>query len=191
MKIFAATLATETNTFAVVPTGRVDFEVNGIHCNNGSLLAPDGVGVMHVELQKLANADGHEVVESLCAFAQPAGRTRRAVYEEFRECILSDLRAALPVDVVQLYLHGAMVAEGYDDCEGDLIECVREIVGAGVHVGVELDLHCHFTERMQQCADAIICYKEYPHTDVLERARELYRIAMDHCAGKIGPVTAA
>src|SRR3546814_1290609 len=86
-------------------------------------------------------------------------------------------------------LHGAMVADGHDDCEGDLIERVRGIVGAGVHIGVELDLHCHFSEQMRRHADAIIAYKEYPHTDILERAIELYRIAIDHVAGRISPVT--
>ncbi len=190
MKIFAATLITETNTFAVVPTGRTDFETYGIHFSDGSLKDPKGIGAAHAQLRHLASADGHQVVESLCAFAQPAGRTLRAVYEEFRDRILADLRAAMPVDAVQLYLHGAMVAEGYDDCEGDLIEGVRQITGPGVHIGVELDLHCHFTEQMQAHADAIICYKEYPHTDILERARELYKIAIDHVAKKITPVTA-
>lgn len=191
MKIFAATLITETNTFAIVPTGRVDFEIYGIHFGDGSLKDPKGIGAAHVELKRLASADGHQVVESLCAFAQPAGRTLRAVYEEFRERILSDLKIAMPLDAVQLYLHGAMVAEGYDDCEGDLIEHVRQIVGPSVHIGAELDLHCHFTEKMRLNADAIICYKEYPHTDILERARELYRIAVDHVSKKISPVMAS
>src|SRR3546814_13600206 len=78
-----------------------------------------------------------------------------------------------------------MVADGHDDCEGDLIERVRGIVGAGVHTGVELDLHCHFSEQMRRHADAIIAYKEYPHTDILHRAIELSRTATDHVAGRI------
>ena len=36
---------------------------------------------------------------------------------------------ALPLDGVLLGLHGAMVADGYDDVEGDIIERVRAIVG--------------------------------------------------------------
>ncbi len=191
MRIFAAMLATETNTFAVVPTSLVDFEVYGVYRGDGSRKAPEGCGAQAAQLHKLAVADGHEVIESLAAFAQPAGPTLRKVYEDFREQILEDLRAALPVDAVQLYLHGAMVAEGYDDCEGDLIRQVREIAGARTHIGVELDLHCHFTEQMRANADAIICFKEYPHTDILDRGRELYRIAVDHVGGKIRPVTAA
>ena len=189
MKIFAATLMTETNTFAPVPTGRGDFEIYGIHRSDGSRRDPGGFGALLAELHRLAAADGHQVAESLCAFAQPSGRTLRAVYEDFREQILEDLRAALPVGMVQLYLHGAMVAQDYDDCEGDLLRHVRQIVGPQVPIGVELDLHCHFTEQMRQCADVIICYKEYPHTDLLERAGELYRICLDQATGKIRPVT--
>ena len=35
----------------------------------------------------------------------------------------------MPLDGVLLGLHGAMVAYGYDDVEGDIIERVRAIVG--------------------------------------------------------------
>lgn len=190
MKIFTATLATETNTAAVVPTGRIDFEAYGVYRGDASSKAPDGIGVFHAELQKLAAADGHVVVESLAAFAQPSGPTLRALYEEYRDCILTDLKAALPVDAVQLTLHGAMVAQGYDDCEGDLLERVRAIVGPSVPIGAELDLHCHTTARMQQHADIIIAYKEYPHTDSIDRLRELYALLVQQAAGKIKPVTA-
>ena len=38
-----------------------------------------------------------------------------------RETLWADLRAALPVDIVLLGLHGAMVADGCDDCEGELL----------------------------------------------------------------------
>jgi microcystin degradation protein MlrC len=56
-----------------------------------------------------------------------------------RDEILAELRAAMPVDGVLLGLHGAMIAYGYDDAEGDLLERVRSIVGAKVPIGVELD----------------------------------------------------
>lgn len=37
--------------------------------------------------------------------------------------------AALPVDGVVLNLHGAMFAQGYEDCEGDLLEHIRSLAG--------------------------------------------------------------
>jgi len=131
------------------------------------------------------------LVESIVAIAQPAGPTVRAVYESLRDEILDDLRQALPVDVVLFYLHGAMVADGYDDCEGDLLERCRAIVGEDVVIGAELDLHAHLTKQMLANADAIITYKEYPHTDIVGRARDLYRICVDAAAKRTRPVSAA
>jgi microcystin degradation protein MlrC len=87
-------------------------------------------------------------------------------------------------------MHGAMVADGYDDCEGDTLARVREIVGPGVPVGIELDLHCHLTETMRTAADVIVTYKEYPHTDVADRARELYALCLATRGGAVRPVMA-
>ena len=92
-------------------------------------------------------------------------------------------------DAIWLDLHGAMVADGYDDCEGDLLARVRAIVGPEVPVGAELDPHCHLTETMTKSADALICFKESPHTDYLERGEELVDIIADCARKKIKPVT--
>lgn len=190
MRFFIAHLATETNTFAPAPTGLGGFEEYGIFHGDASRAAPDGTGAFMRFLRDLIEADGHEVVESVCTLAQPAGRTVRRVYEALRDEILDDLRAAMPVQAVQLLLHGAMAADGYDDCEGDLAERIREIVGPDVAIGLELDLHCHFTERMCRAADVNIAFKEYPHVDAEPRGRELYRILLDTAAGRVRPVTA-
>jgi microcystin degradation protein MlrC len=190
MKFFIAQLVTETNTFAASPTGRGGFEEYGIFHGDASSRDPQGAGSLMRFYRDLIEADGHQVVESVCAFAQPAGRTVRAVYEGFRDEILADLRAALPVDAIQLMLHGAMVAEGYDDCEGDLLARIREVVGPHVPIGVELDLHCHFTEQMRASADIAISFKEYPHVDGEARGRELYHLLVEAAAGRIRPVTA-
>ncbi|MDN3922133.1 M81 family metallopeptidase [Roseateles violae] len=190
MKFFIAHLATETNTFAAAPTGRGGFEEYGIFHGDASRRAPEGTGSFLRFLRDMIEADGHEVAESLCTLAQPAGRTVRQVYEALRDEILADLRAAMPVDAVQLLLHGAMAAEGYDDCEGDLAAHIRCIVGPEVVIGLELDLHCHFTERMRRSADAILAFKEYPHVDGEARGRELYRLLVDTAAARIRPVTA-
>lgn len=190
MKFFIAQLVTETNTFAAAPTGLGDFEEYGIFRGDASRLAPDGTGSFMRFLRDLIEADGNEVAESICAMAQPANRTVRHVYEVLRDEILDDLRAAMPVDAVQLLLHGAMAADGYDDCEGDLAARIRALVGPGVAIGIELDLHCHFTELMRTSADAIIAFKEYPHTDTDVRGAELYRILLGTVSGRLRPVTA-
>ena len=190
MKLFIAHLATETNTFAAAPTGLGGFEEIGIFHGDASAREPDGAGAFMHYLRTLAEGEGHTVTESLCTLAQPAGRTVRHVYEALRDEILADLRAAMPVDAVQLLLHGAMAAEGIDDCEGDLLAHVRAITGPGVAIGAELDLHCHFTERMRASSDILIAFKEYPHIDTDARGEELYRLLVDTAAGRLRPVTA-
>ncbi|HEY5340304.1 MAG TPA: M81 family metallopeptidase, partial [Candidatus Aquilonibacter sp.] len=107
-----------------------------------------------------------------------------------RDELLADLERALPVDAVMLYLHGAMVAQGYDDCEGDVLERCRRLAGKDAVIGAELDLHAHLTPRMLAAANVIISYKEYPHIDIVDRARDLYRICMDAASGRTRPVSA-
>jgi microcystin degradation protein MlrC len=193
MKFFSAFLATETKTFAAAPTGWGGFQEYGIFRGDASTRDPQGFGLYPLTLRQWLAVDGHELVESTTAFAMPLGRTVREVYERLRDDILADLRAAHqagPVDGVVLILHGAMVADGYDDCEGDLIARVREIVGPAVPIGVELDLHCHYTALMQRSADVIVAYKEYPHTDALPRLREILDIVLDAAQGRVRPTTA-
>lgn len=190
MKLFSAQLSTETNTFAPAPTGLAGFEAFGVHHGTASTLDAQGWGSLLRTVRDLAESEGHAFVESLSAFAQPSGRTVRSVYENLRDEILDDLREAMPVDGVILFLHGAMAARGYDDCEGDLLARVREIVGPEVPVGAELDLHCHITALMLQSADVLIAYKQYPHTDMQDRAREVYRLVTAQARGEIRPTTA-
>jgi microcystin degradation protein MlrC len=191
MKIFVAQLATETNTFAASPSGLASFEEYGIYRGDASVKAPDTTGALMRFLRTRIEADGHQMVESICAMAQPSGCVVRSVYEGLRDQLLADLRAALPVQAVQLTMHGAMVAEGYVDCEGDLLSRAREIVGQRVPIGAELDLHCHFTELMRLSADVIIAYKEYPHVDGAARAAEIYKLLIETANGRVKPVTAA
>jgi microcystin degradation protein MlrC len=190
MKVFIACLGTETNTFVPFPTGRRNFETFGVHRGDATRHTPNAFSApMHV-WRRRAEARGWTVVESLFAFAMPAGVTVRAVYEGYRDEILADLKRAMPVDIVLLSMHGAMVADGYDDCEGDLLKCVREVVGPKAAVGGELDLHCHITQAMLAHADALVTFKEYPHIDTGERAEELFTLCADKAEGKTRPVMA-
>lgn len=190
MKVFIACLGTETNTFSPLPTAEEGFREWMLY-HGDATKRPENLFSAPLHLwRQAAEAQQAEVAESLSAFAQPAGVTVRKVYEGFRAEILRDLKAAMPVDIVLLSMHGAMVADGYDDCEGDLLEHVRQIVGPQAAVGAELDLHCSITEKMLRHADALITFKEYPHTDSKERAQELYDILLAKHQGVARPVMA-
>jgi len=189
MRILISHLVTETNTFSPFPTGCASYKEMTVHRGTATRLDPDGVfGVLTI-WRRMAEAGGHEIIESLAAQAQPGGTVLRRTYEEFRDTILRDVRQSLPLDAVLLNLHGAMVADGYDDCEGDLLEDVRRIVGPDVAIGVELDLHCHLTSRMIDASDILVAYKHYPHTDIAQRAAEVFELTVAMAEGRIQPVT--
>ncbi|MDW9474390.1 microcystin LR degradation protein MlrC-like protein [Sinorhizobium meliloti] len=188
LRIFTAALATETNTFSPICIDRRAFEASlyappGKHPETPTLCtAPITVG-RRVTAQK-----GWELIEGTAAWADPAGLVNRQTYEDLRHEILGQLRSALPVDAVVLGLHGAMVADGCEDTEGDLLQRVREIVGADVLVCAELDPHSHLTARRAAAADFFVFFKEFPHTDFVERAEDLWRIAIDTLEGRVTPV---
>lgn len=189
MKLFTAGIETETNTFSPMPTGLSHFDV---------LRATD---IAH-DADRLASVVPFNIWQQQClslnanfifglyAVAEPSGPTTREAYETLRDELLDELEQQLPVDGVLLCLHGAMVADGYEDCEGDLIEQIRQRVGENTVISAELDLHCHLTAKMLQQADVIITLKEYPHIDVEARARELFHITCRTIEGNYLPTMA-
>ncbi|MBO9651190.1 MAG: M81 family metallopeptidase [Variovorax sp.] len=190
MRVFSASLATETNTFGPMPTGLASFRDRGYFPAGQH---PDTLTLFSGPLwaARLRGKEaGWTLIEGMVAAAQPSGITTRHAYESLRDELLRDLKAALPVDVVLLGLHGAMVADGYDDCEGDLLQRVRALVGPDTVIGAELDPHCHLTPEMVKHANMLITFKEYPHTDVLERGLELVDLCVATAQKKISPVAA-
>lgn len=188
MKLFTASFSFEANTFSTIPTGLEAFEQSGLI--RGGVPKAETARPQAI-FRDLAAQRGWDVVESLCASAEPAAPIVRPVYEALRDEILSDLRAAMPVDVIMLDLHGAMVADGYDDCEGDLLTRMRQIVGPKVPIGVELDLHFHLSQAMLDHATVLVAYKEYPHTDMAARAHDVFRLTADALEGRTRPVMEA
>ncbi|MGR6467137.1 M81 family metallopeptidase [Rhizobium sp. PAMB 3182] len=187
MRFFTAALATETNTFSPICIDRRAFEASlyappGKHPATPTLCsAPVTVG------RRLAREHGFELIEGTATWADPAGLINRETYEGLRDEILEQLRAALPVDGVVLGLHGAMVADGYDDPEGDFLSRIREMVGPDVLVCAELDPHSHLTRKRVEAADFFVAFKEFPHTDFVDRAIDLWQIAIDTVEGRVTP----
>jgi len=187
MKIFAASLVTETNTFSPMPTSANDFEsVRPADVKDEEIKS---IGALPL-WNNMAKEKGFDFTWSLVAGAQPAGRTVQAAYEAFRDEICEGLKAAMPVDMVLLDLHGAMVAQDQDDCEGNLMSHVRDIVGPDIIIGSVMDPHCHLTDLMGKTCDLMLLYKEYPHTDIINCAKEVFDLGVKFQQGKIKPKTA-
>lgn len=188
MRIFSAGLSLEVNTFSPLVTSyRCFLEDQAIRPSERHVEPRMSTAAFWVA-QERAEMEGYTFIPGSCFWAMPNGMATRNAYERMRDEILSQLRAALPVDGVVLMLHGAMVADGYDDCEGDILDHVRQIVGPQVVIGVLFDPHCHLTIKKCQLADIIVLFKEYPHTDFVERGEEVLSLVLDMIRGRIRPV---
>ena len=128
MKVLFAGLGTETNSFPPIPTGRLSFEDSFVSRKSTSIRPNMFSAPLH-EWRKAAEQRGWELIESFAAFAQPAGPTVREVYDEYRDEIPKDLAATHP-DIALISMHGAMAADGYADCEGDLLMRARQVLRA-------------------------------------------------------------
>ena len=190
MKIYCATMIHESNSFSALPTSLASFRESVLYLPStgegrehlGQILA----GVDHL---RLMTERGHEAVVGLIANAEPSLPVNGADYRRLREEILGNLRAALPVDAVFLFLHGAQMADDEDDCESDVAAAVRQIIGPDVPIAVELDLHCNIGETLLTSADSVLACLEYPHIDFAERARLSIDILERTAAHAIKPVT--
>ncbi len=187
-RIYAAAIGTETNTFSPIPTGLSNF-LGPYHFTAGN--APETphhyTAPLHAARRR-AKQEKFTLIEGSGFGTEPSGTCARKAYEHMRDTLLAEMKAAMPLDGVLLGMHGAFVAEGYDDVEGDILEKARKIVGDKCVIGVELDPHCHLTKKRVSLADIIILYKEYPHVDFMPRAEELLTIVLKTIRGEIRPV---
>ena len=190
MRLFLAMMSHETNTFSNVPTDRAQFEARNLHYGGEVVEAFRGTGTCLGGMIDAAERRGAVLMPSVAAAASPAGLVTRDVYQHVKERILADLHTSGRLDGILLDLHGAMVPEGLDDGEGDLIAAVRRAVGPAVPIAVTLDLHGNLTSAMVEGADLLHGYKTYPHVDMAERGVEATERLAEIIAGRIRPTAA-
>ncbi len=191
MRIAIGQLWQETNTFNPLPTTRADFEQFGVLRGPELVERMADTNELGGFIQSLrAWPERPEIVGLVRLPAWPSGAATRDTFDWLRRQLLDALRAMLPVDGVLLALHGALVADGAPDVEGEVLEAARQLLGADVPLVATLDLHANVTERMVRHADALVLYHTAPHVDVFETGRRgaavLRRILCDGAR----PVTA-
>ena len=186
-RVAIGSLLTECNQFGGSPIDMEWFERYELRWGD-DVLAIDA-GVVGGALRVLTEADA-EVAPLLSASTCPGGCITAACYGRLRDELLDRLRAALPVDGVLLLLHGAALAEGVDDPEGDLIGAMRQLVGREVPVVATLDLHAHVTRAMVENAHGLVAWETYPHRDALTTGERGARLLLDTVAGRCRPAMA-
>jgi microcystin degradation protein MlrC len=120
-----------------------------------------------------AHQRGHEIVPTTWAIAQPAAEVTDEAFESICGELVAGIVAAAgerPLDAVFLCLHGAMVAEGYEDADGEILRRVRTAVG-DIPIVATLDLHANVTRQMVDLATLLVVYRTYPHVDMADSGR--------------------
>jgi microcystin degradation protein MlrC len=164
-RIFLAGLFHETHCFVDEPMGLADFDIR----RGEEMLACAGDSSPLGGVLEFGRAAGWEFVPAADYRATPGGLVADAVLEQFWK----DVSSTWPghSDAIYLVLHGAMCTESFPDAEGEILRRLRGLPGAeNVPVFGVYDLHANFSPAMATHADALIAYRENPHTDARESA---------------------
>ncbi|MYN11817.1 ABC transporter substrate-binding protein [Pusillimonas sp. TS35] len=190
MKFAIALIRHETNTFSPLPTELKDFcrgtgGLDGPVYGEAARLACENTNSAAAAYLDLAHELGAQAEFAVCANAVPSGIVTRDAFETLCDAVVNTVQGC---DAVLLDLHGAMVAEGYPDAEGELLRRVREAIPPSVPVGVALDFHANFSPALIKHASVIAGYCTYPHIDVYETGARVGRSIVKMLHAEAAPV---
>ena len=187
MRIVAARMNHETNTFSPVPTPLASFGADGPTFGAAALDTARGARTGLGAFLDACAQHGADVEVAVNATANPSGPVDDDAYEQFAGAIVEAVRKGC--DAILLDLHGAMVTRSYDDGEGELLRRVRA-VAPETPLSVALDLHGNITQQMIDHADIIVGFKTYPHIDMYETGAHAARLLFDQLERRTKPVLA-
>lgn len=176
MKIVAARMNHETNTFSPVPTPLSSFGPDGPTFGDQAHAQGRGTRTGLGAFIDLAEARGDAITVAVNGTANPSGRVDDAAFEQMAGRIVERVRGGC--DLILLDLHGAMVTQSFDDAEGELLRRVRA-AAPRTPLAVALDLHGNITQAMVEHADIIVGFKTYPHIDMYETGTHAARLAFE------------
>ncbi len=183
-KFVVAMMMHETNTFSPLATPIESFARTGDLTGPKAIAASEGTNTSLGGFIEIARRAGAEFTVPMAASANPSGLVTKAAYAQMTTAIVDEIRKGC--DAVLLALHGAMVAEEYDDGEGELLNRIRKIA-PNVPIAVALDFHTQMTDAMIKGANIITGYRTYPHIDMADTARRAGRTLLRMLAGEVEP----
>lgn len=188
MRWLLAMIKHETNTFSPVPTPLERF-----FRGNPDILAGDDAIKAYENTDsglggyiEVARREGAEIVVAVAAESWPSSPTSAATHERLCNLILDEVRRG-GYDAILLDLHGAMVAEGVEDAEGDLLRRLRAI-DSTTPVAVTLDMHANIYDDIVDNATVITGFHTYPHVDIRECGVRAANVIVRTLKGEIKPV---
>lgn len=186
-RLAIARFSHEGNSFSPVPTGLKDFKREWYQGQEAEAVyrgtATEGGGAV-----AFLDANPHWRGTFLrMAGATPAGPVTRDAYEAIVNEIVTDL-AGGEWDAVFISLHGAMLVDGLDLADYEIVRRVREAIGPDMPFGISLDLHANLDPRMADLVTFAAGFKEHPHTDMKETAERVLDVLDRTVKGQVRPV---
>lgn len=181
MRIAIGGFSHETNCFGPIPLTSEAFwrcihgEKEFFSWNTGVRSAGGGF-IDEAKVQSV------ELVIAPTGVYNPTAPVVQEAFEEYLEKMVDAMwqaHQAQPLDGILLEMHGAGVAEGYEDLEGETLRRVRLKFGDEMPVAIHLDLHGNISQDMLRMSDITVGYKCYPHVDIYETARDTLRLLCD------------
>ncbi|MCB4822543.1 M81 family metallopeptidase [Roseicella aerolata] len=186
MRIAIGGFQHESHSFAPLPTGWREFVKPGgfppLQRPATLVEALRPTSVPCAGAIEVLEAAGATIVPLTWCFANPAGPVTAEAFERIAALMIAALSDALeegPLDGLYLELHGAMVAVGFPDAEGELLRRIRAVVGPELPVTVSLDPHANMTRQMVDLADALVPYRTYPHVDMKPAGAQATRLLLE------------
>ena len=181
--VLTAEFKHETNSFCISPTTQNDFVERFLLYGEEAIAARGDANTELAGFLECQQLFAWRLIHVLSTSAQPSGMLTRDTFELFASQIVQAVRDHRhELDGVLLGLHGAMVAEGVDDGEGELLRRVRFALEGEEDspsslapapatprycpIAITLDLHANCSVAMAELADIIVSYKTYPHVDM-------------------------
>jgi microcystin degradation protein MlrC len=172
MKILAATIYHESNSFSNIATDLNKFQESGFFTADQAAVGLEGTNTVFGGFLSAARRHKFELIPLVYAVATPSGKVTREAFRNLLSGLIAGLKKHTPAHGILLDLHGAMVSEDCADPEGEILTQVRHIVGAELPVVGVLDLHANISETMLREASVLIGYDTYPHVDMAARGKE-------------------
>jgi microcystin degradation protein MlrC len=186
MKLAIVGIFHETNTFAPGTTETNDFARESVQ---GNELFHKRYELTRTSMGGIIEGARLEQAELACGLytaATPSGMVSRRTVEALFDSLVSSID--ISAEGVVAILHGAMVAEGFPDVEGEIVRRIREKVGHSKPIALTLDLHANISLQMVEHVDIIVGYDTYPHIDAYERGMEAVQMLSRTIRGEIQPV---
>ena len=188
-RIAIAGFAHETNTFSPFPTTYEDFATKTgpftgiVRWDEVKHLKGQRVNDASLGFINTADALGYETVYILGTSTNPSNQVSKDAFDRIVSLIIEETQAQGKFDAMYLDLHGAMVYEGFNDGETEIVRRIQTALG-NIPVFTSFDLHGNITQECFELTAAMVGCREYPHVDMYETGERVAKLVHHTFEGK-------